>query len=141
MANIKVRLKDASKNVLHPETDWSVIQNKPSIFPADWKSSVLNKPFDIVKNDSNRDVLRISGFDYFVFEKLTDTGKISSFSFGCCDYYNGNTHFYFPAFYSKEWGNGGYVKQKYYRYNYTQETWETFVPDNNENKYYPFIGQ
>ena len=32
MANIKVRLKDASKNVLHPETDWSVVLNKPSIF-------------------------------------------------------------------------------------------------------------
>lgn len=31
MATIKVRLKDASKNVLHPETDWSVVQGKPSI--------------------------------------------------------------------------------------------------------------
>ena len=31
MANIKVRLKDASQNVLHPETDWSVVLNKPSI--------------------------------------------------------------------------------------------------------------
>ena len=31
MANVKVRLKDASDNVLHPETDWSVVQNKPSI--------------------------------------------------------------------------------------------------------------
>lgn len=31
MSTIKVRLKDASGNVLHPETDWSVVQNKPSI--------------------------------------------------------------------------------------------------------------
>ena len=31
MANVKVRLKDASGNVLHPETEWSVVQNKPSI--------------------------------------------------------------------------------------------------------------
>ena len=31
MATIKVRLKDASENVLHPETDWSVVRNKPSI--------------------------------------------------------------------------------------------------------------
>ena len=31
MATIKVRLKDASQNVLHPETDWSVVQGKPSI--------------------------------------------------------------------------------------------------------------
>ena len=31
MANVKVRLKDASNNVLHPETDWPVVQNKPSI--------------------------------------------------------------------------------------------------------------
>lgn len=28
---IKVRLKDASEQVLHPETDWSVVLNKPSI--------------------------------------------------------------------------------------------------------------
>ena len=31
MSNVKVRLKDASNNVLHPETDWSVVLNKPSI--------------------------------------------------------------------------------------------------------------
>lgn len=30
MANVKVRLKDASNNVLHPETDWSVVLNRPS---------------------------------------------------------------------------------------------------------------
>lgn len=35
MSTIKVRLKDASGNVLHPETDWSVVQNKPSIKVAD----------------------------------------------------------------------------------------------------------
>lgn len=34
MATIKVRLKDASENILHPETDWSVVQNKPSIYPT-----------------------------------------------------------------------------------------------------------
>lgn len=28
---INVRLKDAGGNVLHPETDWSVVLNKPSI--------------------------------------------------------------------------------------------------------------
>ena len=33
MANVKVRLKDASNNILHPETDWSVVQNKPSFTP------------------------------------------------------------------------------------------------------------
>lgn len=31
MANIQVRLKDASDNVLHPETEWSLVQDKPSI--------------------------------------------------------------------------------------------------------------
>lgn len=35
MSTIKVRLKDASGNVLHPETDWSVVQNKPSIEAPD----------------------------------------------------------------------------------------------------------
>lgn len=40
MAIIKVKLKDASQNVLHPETDWSVVQGRPS--------------FDRVKNGGNR---------------------------------------------------------------------------------------
>ena len=31
---IKVKLKDASGNVLHPETDWSLVQGKPSIGKA-----------------------------------------------------------------------------------------------------------
>ena len=39
MAIIKVKLKDASQNVLHPETDWSVVQDRPS--------------FDRVKNNGN----------------------------------------------------------------------------------------
>lgn len=30
MATVKVRLKDASGNVLHPETDWSMVKNRPS---------------------------------------------------------------------------------------------------------------
>jgi len=29
--HIKVRLKDGDGNILHPETDWSVVLNKPSI--------------------------------------------------------------------------------------------------------------
>lgn len=36
-----VRLKDGSGNVLHPETDWSVVQNKPSIYDKAYK---LKKP-------------------------------------------------------------------------------------------------
>lgn len=31
MAPIKVKLKDASQNVLHPETEWSLVQGRPSI--------------------------------------------------------------------------------------------------------------
>ena len=31
MAIIKVRLKDAGQNTLHPETDWSVVENRPAI--------------------------------------------------------------------------------------------------------------
>lgn len=31
---IKVKLKDASQNVLHPETEWSLVQGKPSIGKA-----------------------------------------------------------------------------------------------------------
>lgn len=45
MANVKVRLKDASNNVLHPETDWSVVQNKPSI-TIDQRSNAETWSFD-----------------------------------------------------------------------------------------------
>lgn len=31
MSVIRVKLKDASQNVLHPETEWSLVQGKPSI--------------------------------------------------------------------------------------------------------------
>lgn len=31
MSIIRVKLKDASQNVLHPETEWSLVQGKPSI--------------------------------------------------------------------------------------------------------------
>ena len=31
MANVKVKLKDASQNVLHPETEWSLVLGRPSI--------------------------------------------------------------------------------------------------------------
>ena len=43
MSTIKVRLKDASGNALHPETDWSVVQNKPSSYPTTW-SEVNGRP-------------------------------------------------------------------------------------------------
>ena len=40
---IRVKLKDASQNVLHPETDWSVVQGRPSIgkaiFGEEWNIS------------------------------------------------------------------------------------------------------
>lgn len=41
MANVKVRLKDASNNVLHPETDWSVVLNKPSIDAVKQNNDVI----------------------------------------------------------------------------------------------------
>lgn len=51
MANVKVRLKDASNNVLHPETDWSVVLNKPSIkpkYPDGSHSASTDSKFDAV---------------------------------------------------------------------------------------------
>lgn len=32
---IRVKLKDASQNVLHPETEWSLVQGKPSFIVGD----------------------------------------------------------------------------------------------------------
>ena len=43
MSTINVRLKDASGNVLHPETDWSVVLNKPSSYSTTW-GNVQDKP-------------------------------------------------------------------------------------------------
>lgn len=43
MTTINVRLKDASGNVLHPETDWSVVQNKPTYFPTSWSNLTFNE--------------------------------------------------------------------------------------------------
>lgn len=40
---INVRLKDAGGNVLHPETDWSVVLNKPTYFPTSWSDLTFNK--------------------------------------------------------------------------------------------------
>ena len=51
MANVKVRLKDASNNVLHPETDWSVVLNKPSIklkYPDGSHNNSPDSEFDVV---------------------------------------------------------------------------------------------
>ena len=47
MANIvRVRLKDASDNVLHPETEWSLVQDRPSIKKTNteetWSANTLH---------------------------------------------------------------------------------------------------
>jgi len=34
MANINVKLKNAAGDILYPQTEWSNIQNKPSVFVA-----------------------------------------------------------------------------------------------------------
>ena len=56
MANVKVRLKDASNNVLHPETDWSVVLNRPSFdrvangngyFTQKWNASAKSDDVEI----------------------------------------------------------------------------------------------
>lgn len=40
MSIIRVKLKDAGENVLHPETDWSVVLNKPSFIVGDnWSNT------------------------------------------------------------------------------------------------------
>ena len=60
MANVKVRLKDASNNVLHPETDWSVVQNKPSI-TIDQRSHAESWYFDGYINIKSGQGLTLNG--------------------------------------------------------------------------------
>lgn len=58
MSTIKVRLKDASGNVLHPETDWSVVQNKPSFTPFQWQMTSMIHVHEIYNSDF------LTDFDY-----------------------------------------------------------------------------
>ena len=40
MSVIRVKLKDAGKNTLHPETEWSLVQGKPSFIVGDsWSNT------------------------------------------------------------------------------------------------------
>ena len=40
MSVIRVKLKDASQNVLHPETEWSIVRNRPSFIVGDsWSNT------------------------------------------------------------------------------------------------------
>lgn len=59
MSTIKVRLKDASGNVLHPETDWSVVQNKPSIEANSSGKIDTWNPGTLAKIDSTQ--IRLTG--------------------------------------------------------------------------------
>ena len=87
MANVKVRLKDASNNVLHPETEWSLVQGKPSIgkaiFGEEWKTSntisinggqvyINNKrPFTV------RHIMDIGGCKFEIFDDQDKTLTMS----------------------------------------------------------------
>lgn len=65
---IKVRLKDASQNVLHPETEWSLVQDKPSIFQTNW-NSILNKPSNLTTSKEEL----LFGHYYFPFPSQNHT--------------------------------------------------------------------
>ena len=145
MADIKVRFKDGDGNVLHPETDWSVVQNKPSVFTADWGSSVINKPFQVTKDSSNDNVLTISGFDYFKFGGGADEAK---YSFGYCHigWSEGTSpitykDIYAPAFVvttrTHRIGTPAETTNTYYRYNFSNNTWETFASGSANMEYIP----
>lgn len=130
---IKVRLKDGDGNVLHPETEWSIVQNKP---------------FEIVKDASNNNVLKISGFDYFKFGDDDDKEKCS---FGYCyitsatgsspldpGYFE--TYTQVPAFVTTErihmLRKPDIITNTYYRYSISKNAWETFTPD-RADLYFP----
>ena len=73
MSTIKVRLKDVGGNVIHPETDWSIVQNKPSSYPTTW-SEVSGRPsiaFKTYTGDTNNPVSEI-------WERSGDTKSFTS---------------------------------------------------------------
>lgn len=145
---IKVRLKDGDGKVLHPETDWSLVQNKPPVFTADWGSSVINKPFQITQDSSNDNVLTISGFDYFKFGDNDNKDK-EEYSFGYCRVTSTEGTFpnytdtitYTPAFVvtsvTHMIGKPDFTFNTYYRYNVSKNTWETFTPGSDNTVYIP----
>lgn len=46
MANINVKLKNASGDVLYPKTLWSNIEGKPSIYPTNW-GNIAGNPLTV----------------------------------------------------------------------------------------------
>ena len=83
MSTIKVRLKDASGNVLHPETDWSVVQNKPSI-EVDGHVQTWNNPSD----GSADQTVKIKTFSFIADAFSID---LSAFGISVSDYVTNNT--------------------------------------------------
>lgn len=56
MANVKVRLKDASNNVLHPETDWSVVLNRPSFDAVRQDNGVIDERWNASSKGNNVEI-------------------------------------------------------------------------------------
>ena len=127
MANVKVRLKDASNNVLHPETEWSLVQGRPSIgktiFGEEWKISntisinggqvyINNKrPFTV------RHIMGIGGCEFEIFDDqdkeltLSDVKSImGSHSLPAFGYDSTNKRIFYSVRYNLNGFYAGYVK-------------------------------
>ena len=55
MANINVKLKNASGDVLYPKTLWSNIEGKPSFFPTRW-SIITDNPIQAGHGEGGADL-------------------------------------------------------------------------------------
>lgn len=84
---IRVKLKDASQNVLHPETEWSLVQGRPSIgkaiFGEEWKSSntiSINGGQVYINNKRPFTVRHIMGIGGCEFEIFDDQDKALTMS-------------------------------------------------------------
>lgn len=93
MAAKKVRLKDSNQNILHPETDWSVVLNTPSVYSQayaldkpDYLAHLAPKPAQGIvigrmKNSVSFGLIEIDGgnrtFQSFYIVAAEETGKIS----------------------------------------------------------------
>lgn len=90
MATTNVRLKDASGNVLHPETDWSVVQNKPS-----YLLSLQSNPFSQNLMDFGRVVVSNSSgaYVYFAVHCWSLVGNLNTYLYFS---ENGTAHTFVP---------------------------------------------
>lgn len=102
MANINVQLKNAGGDILYPQTDWNLVQNKPSINVIDKSTSQ-----QIVNATGSREIFAAVGVP--IYHNFFRWGYLQGFS----------TNEYYAVEYTPtiSWGDGDMVTILHLNYN------------------------